>query len=98
MPLLTEPAGEIVVYASISEAPMSNAVESDFGTLNTLLCVSVPSFMINLDSNIVAVSLPSISQSLHADFTAIEWVISAYTLAFASLVLPAGSLADRYGR
>ena len=66
--------------------------------VDVLLCVSVPSFMINLDSNIVAVSLPSISQSLGADFTAIEWVISAYTLAFASLVLPAGSLADRYGR
>jgi EmrB/QacA subfamily drug resistance transporter len=63
-----------------------------------LLCVSVPSFMINLDANIVAVSLPSISESLKADFTAIEWVISAYTLTFASLVLPAGTLADRYGR
>ena len=54
--------------------------------------------MINLDSNIVAVSLRSISHSLDADFTAIEWVIGAYTLTFASLVLPAGSLADRYGR
>ena len=63
-----------------------------------LLCASVPSFMINLDSNIVAVSLRSISHSFGADFTAIEWVVGAYTLAFASLVLPAGSLADRYGR
>ena len=63
-----------------------------------LLCVSVPSFMINLDSNIVAVSLPSIARSLNADFAAIEWVISAYTLSFAALVLPAGTLADRYGR
>jgi EmrB/QacA subfamily drug resistance transporter len=63
-----------------------------------LLCASVPSFMINLDSNIVAASLRSISHSLGVDFTAIEWVISAYTLTFASLVLPAGSLADRYGR
>jgi EmrB/QacA subfamily drug resistance transporter len=63
-----------------------------------LLCVSVPSFMINLDANIVAVSLPSIAQSLHADFAAIEWVISAYTLTFASLVLLAGTLADRFGR
>lgn len=63
-----------------------------------LLCVSVPSFMINLDSNIVAVSLPSIANSLHADFSAIEWVISAYTLTFASLVMPSGALADRYGR
>lgn len=66
--------------------------------LLVLLCVSVPSFMINLDSNIVAVSLSSIARSLHADFTAIEWVISAYTLAFATLVMPAGALADRFGR
>jgi len=66
--------------------------------LLVLLSVSVPSFMINLDSNIVAVSLPSIARSLHADFAAIEWVISAYTLTFASLVMPAGALADRYGR
>ncbi|RTL52227.1 MAG: DHA2 family efflux MFS transporter permease subunit [Bradyrhizobiaceae bacterium] len=66
--------------------------------LLVLLCVSVPSFMLNLDANIVAVSLPSIARSLNADFASIEWVISAYTLTFASLVLPAGMLADRYGR
>jgi len=63
-----------------------------------LLCVSVPSFMLNLDANIVAVSLSSIAGSLHADFASIEWVISAYTLAFASLLMPAGALADRFGR
>ncbi len=68
------------------------------GNVGVLLCASVPSFMINLDSNIVAASLRSISHSLDADFTTIEWVIGAYTLTFASLVLPAGSLADRYGR
>lgn len=67
-------------------------------TFLVLLCVSVPSFMINLDSNIVAVSLPSIARSLHADFADIEWVISAYMLTFASLVMTAGALADRYGR
>lgn len=37
-----------------------------------LLCVSVPSFMINLDANIVAVSLPSIARTLNADFAATE--------------------------
>jgi len=63
-----------------------------------LLCVSVPSFMINLDANIVAVSLPAIARSMRADFAAIEWVVSAYTLTFACLVMPAGALADRYGR
>lgn len=67
-------------------------------TFLTLLCVSLPSFMINLDANIVAVSLPSIAHTLGASFANIEWVISAYTLAFASFVLPAGTLADRFGR
>jgi EmrB/QacA subfamily drug resistance transporter len=66
--------------------------------LLVLLCVSVPSFMINLDANIVAVALPSISHTLKADFSAIEWVISAYTLAFATLLMTTGALADRYGR
>jgi len=63
-----------------------------------LLCVSIPSFMINLDGNIVAVSLTSIARSLHADFAAVEWVISAYTLTFAAMLMPAGTLADRFGR
>jgi hypothetical protein len=75
-----------------------NWSESVSRKLMLLLCVSVPSFMINLDANIVAVSLSSIAKSLHADFAAIEWVISAYTLAFATLVLPAGTLVDRFGR
>src|SRR5258708_12026691 len=63
-----------------------------------LICVSAPSFMLQLDANIVAVSLPSISQSLKANFAGIEWVVTAYTLSFASLLLPAGRLADRVGR
>lgn len=63
-----------------------------------LLCVSVPSFMISLDSNIIAVSLSSIASSLHAEFADIEWVVSAYTLTFAALLMPAGALADRFGR
>jgi EmrB/QacA subfamily drug resistance transporter len=67
-------------------------------TFLILLCVSVPSFMINLDANIVAVSLPSIAHSLGASFANVEWVISAYTLTFASFVLPGGTLADRFGR
>jgi MFS family permease len=63
-----------------------------------LLCISAPSFMVNLDANIVAVSLPTIVRALHADFAQVEWVVSAYTLAFAALVLAAGSIADRFGR
>ncbi|WP_250527853.1 MFS transporter [Caballeronia sp. GAWG2-1] len=63
-----------------------------------LICTSAPSFMLQLDANIVSVSLPSIARSLHADFAGIEWVITAYMLSFASLLMPAGALADRFGR
>ena len=48
--------------------------------------------MVNLDANIVAMSLVAIGRSLKADFATIEWVISAYTLLLASLILPAGGM------
>ena len=63
-----------------------------------LLCASGVSFMIMLDSNIVAVSLPAIARNLNAAFADIEWVVSAYVLTFAALLMPAGALADRFGR
>ena len=62
-----------------------------------LICSGVCALII-LDTNIVAVSLPSVARSLHAGFSDIEWIVSAYMLAFAALLLPAGTLADRYGR
>jgi MFS family permease len=77
---------------------MSDPIGREPAKVLILLCVSIPAFMLNLDANIVAVSLPAIAHSLKADFAAIEWVVSAYTLTFASLMLPAGMLADRYGR
>lgn len=63
-----------------------------------LMCVSIPSFMISLDSNIIAVSLSSIASTFHAEFADIEWVIGAYTLAFAACLMPAGAVADKFGR
>lgn len=54
--------------------------------------------MIMLDSNIVAVSLPAIARNLNAEFADIEWVVSAYVLTFAAFLMPAGALADRFGR
>jgi EmrB/QacA subfamily drug resistance transporter len=64
----------------------------------TLLTASGVCALIVLDTNIVAVTLPSIARDLNAGFADIEWVVSAYMLAFAALLLPAGSLADRFGR
>ena len=64
----------------------------------TLATASAVCALIILDTNIVAVSLPSIARELGASLTDIEWVVSAYLLTFAALLLPAGSLADRFGR
>ncbi|VVN15311.1 Multidrug resistance protein Stp [Pseudomonas fluorescens] len=64
----------------------------------TLLTASGVCSLIVLDTNIVAVTLPTIARDLGADFADIEWVVSAYMLAFAALLLPAGSIADRFGR
>ena len=51
-----------------------------------------------LDTNVVAVVLPTITRDFGATFADVEWVISTYVLCFASLLLPAGSIADRHGR
>jgi EmrB/QacA subfamily drug resistance transporter len=63
-----------------------------------ITCVSGISFMIMLDSNLVGVALPTIAKTLHATFAEIEWVVSGYILTFASLLMSAGALADRFGR
>jgi len=64
----------------------------------TLMAVSVATFMLLLDITVVNTALPSIARDLHASFNDLQWVIDAYTLALAAIVLTAGSLADRLGR
>jgi EmrB/QacA subfamily drug resistance transporter len=63
-----------------------------------LLTASLVCSLIMLDSNIVAVSLPSIARSLGATFADVEWVVSSYIVCFAALLLAAGTAADRHGR
>jgi len=60
------------------------------------LCVSV--FLAVVDNTIVNVALPSISRQLHATTSDLQWIVDAYSLVFASLLLVGGSLGDRYGR
>ena len=64
----------------------------------TLMAVSVATFMLLLDITVVNTALPAIEDDLGASFTELQWVVDAYTLSLAALVLTAGSLADRLGR
>src|ERR671915_1534511 len=63
----------------------------------TLIVVSVATFMLLLDITVVNTALPAIEEDLGASFTELQWVIDAYTLSLAALVLTAGVLADRLG-
>jgi hypothetical protein len=64
----------------------------------TLATVCVAVFMLLLDITVVNTALPSIRDDLGVSFTELQWVVDAYTLTLAALVLTAGSLADRLGR
>lgn len=62
----------------------------------SLACVA--QFMVLLDVSIVNVALPSIKESLGFSDPSLQWVLNAYTLAFAGLLLLGGRIADIYGR
>ncbi|WP_208630437.1 MFS transporter, partial [Amycolatopsis kentuckyensis] len=55
-------------------------------------------FLVGLDTTIVNVALPRIGHGLAVGTRALEWVVDAYTIVFASLLITSGALADRFGR
>ena len=63
-----------------------------------VLATGVPMFMATLDNLVVTTALPAIHADLGADIEALQWITNAYTLAFASLMLFAVGLGDRFGR
>jgi EmrB/QacA subfamily drug resistance transporter len=64
----------------------------------TLVAVCTTTFMLLLDITVVNVALPNIQHDLDASLTGLQWVVDAYALTLAALILTAGTLADRYGR
>ena len=64
----------------------------------TLIAVCTSTFMLLLDITVVNVALPSIQLSLHASFTDLQWVVDAYALTLAALLLTSGAVADIIGR
>jgi EmrB/QacA subfamily drug resistance transporter len=70
----------------------------DHGPRWVLALTSVVSFMVSLDSQVVATALPVIRVHLHASLAALEWTVNAYTLSFAVLLLTGAAVGERLGR
>ncbi len=66
------------------------------GLILVTLCLAA--LIINLDTTIVNVALPALVRQIGATTTDLQWVVDAYNLTFAALLLAAGSLSDRLGR
>ena len=84
-PTATTPA------TSISVAP---AVRH--GAITAVVCLALAAVTAAMSS--LNVALPDIARSTHASQTQLSWIIDAYSLTFAALLLPGGALGDRYGR
>jgi EmrB/QacA subfamily drug resistance transporter len=90
----TTKAGEMQTAGS-SDA---GAPESSTRRWWTLIAVCAATFMLLVDVTIVQVALPTIERHFSASFTDLQWVIDAYALTLATLILSWGSISDRIGR
>jgi MFS transporter, DHA2 family, methylenomycin A resistance protein len=63
----------------------------------TLALICTGYFMVILDATVTNVALPPIGRGLHGSISGLQWVVDAYTLSFAALLLTGGALAERLG-
>jgi EmrB/QacA subfamily drug resistance transporter len=75
---------------------MRTQVSSRKTTILLICCMSL--FIVGLDVTAVNIALPSIGSDLDADVSGLQWTVDAYTVVLASLLMLAGSIADRFGR
>ena len=64
----------------------------------TLIVLAVSTLVISVDNTILNVALPTITNTIGASAAQLQWIVDAYSLIFACLLLVAGALGDRYGR
>lgn len=63
-----------------------------------LVAISLAALMFGLEISSVPVILPNVEKVLHASFSSVQWIMNAYTIACTTVLMAAGTLADRYGR
>jgi EmrB/QacA subfamily drug resistance transporter len=78
--------------------PMTTAARRQTRAGWVIVASSVPMFMVSLNNLVVTNALPQIARDLGADIEQLGWVINAYVLAFAGLLLTGAALGDRFGR
>src|ERR1700754_4171585 len=83
---------------AVSTSPEGAGMQPIRRRYAVLATVCLAAFAINLDTTIVNVALPDLGRQLHATTRDLQWIVDGYNLAFAALVLTAGSLGDRFGR
>ncbi|WP_210769088.1 MFS transporter [Ruania alkalisoli] len=83
----------------MSETMVDQASELNARQRWTVMVVcALALFLVGLDTTIVTIGLPQIAAGVSADPGRMAWVVDAYTVVFASLLITAGALADRFGR
>ena len=90
-------AGNNQKVSTQTEAPAQRATPLRGAILWTLIATSFAFVVVQLDVTIVNVALPQIAASLHSGVSGLQWVVDAYTLSFAVLLIAAGVLGDRFG-
>ena len=77
---------------------MTQSPDARRAALATFAITSLALFMVSLDNLVVTTALPVIKENLGASLSQLEWVVNAYTLTFAVLLLTGSALGDRFGR
>src|SRR5881392_1065392 len=90
---IQEPCNESVIRSRFASAPCSKIAGRW-----VLVATTLASSMAFIDSTVVNVALPALQANLNATIVDVQWVIEAYSLLLAALLLVGGSLGDHYGR
>src|SRR6184192_4687698 len=91
--LVQSPCDEALIHAGAGAAPCAKKLGPW-----VLAATILGSSMAFIDGTVVNVALPALQANLNATVTDVQWVVEAYTLLLAALLLLGGSLGDRYGR
>lgn len=87
---------EVSATSRLTSNPPGDSVTRRRWLVLAVLCISV--FLAVVDNTIVNVALPRISEQLHTSSGQLQWIVDAYSLVFASMLLIGGNIGDRFGR